>query len=253
MALALCLAFVAAGSFAVLRYDALVERRGAASRVARPPPLPAARMAEQPVEAAPTAAELREPSEDERRLLRTTIDAFEEAGALVPGEVDGETLWRATQHIDPGPVVDVYMALTAFSALKELGRPKIPRLTFVPVGTEYDAELITGLTAEILVSLGHEVDESDVSVELPGDGSEGASAVEFAIDGRRERVPFHYHWKLHPPDLFAALAGFTRQDDPRELVGADSDYQQLLYAAVRPGALVRLNQRFPIDDLFGPP
>ncbi|WAJ30937.1 hypothetical protein [Antarcticirhabdus aurantiaca] len=256
IALAACLAFVAAGSFAILRYDALAERREAAIPVARPLPVKAVLVEDEPTRvdrAALRRADLRKPSEEERQLLRTTIDAFEEVGALIPGEVDAETLWRAAQHIDPGPEADVYMALTAFSALEDIGRPKSRRLTFVPVGTEYDAALITGLTAEILVSLGHEVDEADVFVELPGGGSEGASAVEFPIDGRRQRVPFHYHWKLHPPELFEALAGFTREDDPRALVCADSDYQQLLYAAIRPGALARLNQRFPIEDLFGAP
>ncbi len=251
IALAICLGFVAVGSFAVLRYDALVERRVAAFPVARSRAVKAAPVEDEPAGSA--EHEMREPSEDERQLLRTTIDAFEEAGALVPGEVDVETLWRATQHFDPGPVVNVYTALSAFSWVAELGRPKFRRLTFVPVGTEYDAALIAGLTTEILISLGHEVDQADVSVDLPGGSSEGASVVEFPIDGRRKRVPFHYRWKLHPPELFEALAGFTREDDPRELVCADPDYQQLLYAAVRPGTLARLNLRFPIDDLFGDP
>lgn len=195
-----------------------------------------------------------EPSPEERAALESTLTALVDADLLVSGEVDVVSMWRAAQAVDPGHRVDVCAAFNSLAVLGEHGRVTLRRLVFVPVGTEYDATLVAEITAAVLTALGHDIDPLDVVVTLPADGSPGASTVAFPLHGRTETVRFTFLWKDPPPDLLEALARFSRAEDPREIVGADVDYQWLLYAAITPGSLDALNQRIPVEHgLFGPP
>lgn len=195
-----------------------------------------------------------EPSAEERAVLESTLTALVDADLLVSGDVDVMSMWRAAQAVDPGHRVDTYAAFNSLAVLEEHGRLTLRRLVFVPVGTEYDATLLTEITVAVLTALGHDIDPRDVVVTLPADGSSGASTVAFPLRGRTETVPFTFLWKNPPLDLIEALARFSRDEDPRELVVADVDYQSLLYAAITPGSLDTLNQRLPVEHaLFGPP
>lgn len=256
------LAFVVLGCLALLKGDALTARRVRPSHdVER---RPNAATGDQPDLDVPvvdslgsqgdTDAVVGEPSPEERAVLESTLTALLNADLLVTGEVDVETMWRAAQAVDPGHRVDVYAAFNSLAVLEEHGRLTLRRLVFVPVGTEYDETRLTEITVAVLTALGHDVDPLDVVVTLPADGSSGASTVAFPLHGRTETVPFTFLWKNPPLDLIEALARFSRAEEPRELVGADVDYQSLLYAALTPGSLDALNQHLPVDpDLFGPP
>ncbi|KMO41372.1 hypothetical protein [Methylobacterium aquaticum] len=201
-----------------------------------------------------SAAQAGEPTNEERVVLKTTIEALVEADALAPGEVDVMLLWRAAQHVDPGRPVGSFEALYALATLQEFGLFAPRRLVFVPSHTEYDTALLAEITASVLMALGHGVGPDDVIVVLPGEGAQGRASITFPLDGRRETIMCDFLWKYPPPDLCEALINFRRADDPREVVCADGSHGMLLLAAIRPGSLDALNRRFPAEDpLFGPP
>jgi hypothetical protein len=201
-----------------------------------------------------SAAQAGEPTNEELVVLETALEALVEADALAPGEVDIILLWRAAQHIDPGRPVGSLEALYALATLQEFGLFAPRRIVFVPSHTEYDTALLAEITASLLTALGHGVSSDDVIVVLPGEGAQGRASITFPLDSRRETIMCDFLWKYPPPDLCEALINFRRADDPREVVCADSSHGMLLLAAIRPGSLDALNQRFPAEDpLFGPP
>ncbi|MGX7708946.1 hypothetical protein [Methylobacterium sp. Gmos1] len=192
-----------------------------------------------------------DPSQDELRILETTIAALEAVGGLERGEIDATSLWRAARRLDPGQPIGIYEAIGSFAALHDNGHPRIGRLIFVPAHTEYDAPLLAEITACTLASLGHAVQPHDITVTLPPEGNPGTARVAFAIEGRTQTVNCEYLWKYPPADLIPALGRFGRSEDPRDLVCADPGDQTLLYAAIRSGSLMELNHRLPaVDDLF---
>ncbi|WP_342152872.1 hypothetical protein [Methylorubrum sp. SB2] len=91
----------------------------------------------------------------------------------------------------------------------------------------------------------------DITMTLPPEGNQGTARVAFPIEGRTRTVSCEYFWKYPPADLIPALGCYRRMEDPRDLVCADPGDQTLLYAAIRCGSLMELNNRLPAEgDLF---
>lgn len=245
-ALAASVAFVVLGCIALLMGSP--SRKPIARRAVRMRPRPTA-----PVRPPEPDAALEEPTAAEQVVLETTLSALRHAGVLAAGDVNASMLWRSAQGLDPGEPVDYGRAFDALVGLEDLGWTRPRRLVFVPAHTEYDEELLAEVAAAILASLGHDIRESDIAVALPRDRSAGPAELAFPLEGRRERIAFRFIGKYPPPELLSALAGFTRPDEPRELVCANASDQTLVFAAIRKGTLAELNARFPVEyAMFGP-
>lgn len=193
----------------------------------------------------------REPTTSELKVLAETIAALEAVGGLKSGEVDALSLWTAMEEFDPGQPIGVDEAISSFAALYDLGRSHIGRMTFVPAHTEYDGALLADITASVLTSLGHDCRPKDIVVTLPPERQQGRASIVFSLAGRTETVECSYLWKYPPADLLSGLKRFSTKDDPRQLVGAHSGDQTLLYVSIREGCISQLNGLLPADtDLF---
>ncbi|PZO80613.1 MAG: hypothetical protein DI629_06655 [Mesorhizobium amorphae] len=247
-ALAASVVFVVLGCIALLM--GAPSRKPIARRAVHARPRPTAPV---PLPEPEPDAVLEEPTAAEQVVLETTLSALRHAGVLAVGDVDPSMLWRSAQGLDPGEPVDYGLAFDALVGLEDLGWARPRRLVFVPAHTEYDEELLAEVAAAILASLGHGIRESDISVALPRDRSAGPAELAFPLEGRRETIAFRYIGKYPPPELLSALAGFTRPDEPRDIVCANASDQTLVFAAIRKGALAELNARFPVEyAMFGP-
>ncbi|CAO4186209.1 hypothetical protein [Methylorubrum extorquens] len=227
--LAISVSLVMLGCFALWKHRASTAHDQGGRTVGRP--VGGAATAAAPEELI-AAARAGEPTDEERVVLETTLQALTEADALVHGLIDAMLLWRAAQHVDPGHPVGPREALHALATLRDFGLMASRRLVFVPSHTEYDAALLAAITASMLTALGHDIGPDDVSVVLPGAGSQGRASIAFPLDGRRETIACDFLWKYPPPDLCEALAEFRLADDPREVVCEDVDYGMLLLAAI---------------------
>ena len=227
-------AFTTAGTLVLLALAAFCLRMAhkdyrEAQRDAKRPPLPPIPRA--PPLTAPTRYPLAEPL---RAQLWQTIETFESAGALQPGEVSRDELVDCAETVDDFQEMSVVHVANILQALRELRGLPFDNLAFFPDQTER----VEDDALEIVREFARLSGQSDrlravrltalggprIVMACGGEFPPPNAAAEFELDGHRQVVPFVMYSKNMPGGLIEGLARvFMRSGDGRRFFEAGFD------------------------------